>query len=190
MVQQGCLPGYALSLQSLQSFFSNFTDANKLGNSKKFWSFIKSKRKDQCEVPPLVHNGVTHTDNLTKADILNKQFASVFTNEDTSYIPKLQGVPYPTIQSVQIYQDGVIQLLQQLDNSKAYGYDNIPGRLLKEFAFELSSPLTLIFQASLKQGQPPSDWKHANIIPIFKKGVRSAPVIIGPYLLPAYVVKY
>jgi len=88
--------------QSLQSFISNLTDANKSGNSKNFWSFIKSKRKDQCEVPPLVYNGVTHTNNLTKTDILNKQFASVFTN-DTLYIPKLQGVPYPTIQSIQIY---------------------------------------------------------------------------------------
>jgi len=139
-------------------FISNFTDANKSGNSKKFWSFIKSKRKDQCEVPLLVYNGVTHTDNLTKADILNKQFASVFTNKDTLYIPKLQGVPYPTILSIQIYQDGVIQLLQQLDNSKAYGPNNIPGRLLKEFAFELSSLFTLIFQASLKWGQLPNNW--------------------------------
>ena len=43
--------------------------------------------------------------------------------------------------------------------------------------------LTLIFQASLKQGQPPSDWKHANITPIFKKGVQSAPVNYRPISL-------
>ena len=60
--------------------------------------------------------------------------------------------------------------MQQLDYSKAYGPDKIPGRLLKETANELSPPLTLIFQASLKQGQLPNNWKHANITPVFKKG--------------------
>ena len=71
-------------------------------------------------------------------------------------------------------QDGVIQLMQQLDYSQVYGPDKIP-RHLKETAIELSSPLTLIFQTSLKQGQLPDDWKQANITPVFNKGAQSAP---------------
>ena len=63
-----------------------------------------------------------------------------------------------------------MQLMQQLDNSKACGPDKISGRLLKETANELSPSLTLIFQTSLKQGQLPNDWKHAKITPMFKKG--------------------
>ena len=93
-------------------FLTNLTDVNKSGSSKKYWSFIKSKRKDQCEVLPLVCYGVTHTDDLTKANVLNNQFTSVFTNEHTSYIPKLQDIPYHTIQSIQIHRYGVIQLTQ------------------------------------------------------------------------------
>ena len=77
--QQECRKAY-------NHFIANLTDVNKPGSSKKFWSFIKSKRKDQCEVPPLVCNGATHTDDLTKANVLNNQFTSVFTNERTSYI--------------------------------------------------------------------------------------------------------
>ena len=61
-------------------------------------------------------------------------------------IPEPQGTPYPTIQSIQIHWDGVIQLMQQLDYSKAYSPDKFPGCLLKETAVELSSPLTLIFK--------------------------------------------
>ena len=182
LIQHQCRKAY-------NHFIANLTDANKSGNSKKFWSFIKSKRKDQCEIPPLVYNGVTHTDDLTKANILNNQFTSVFTNENTLYIPKLQGVPYPIIQSIQIHQDGVTQLMQQLDYSKAYGPDKIPGRLLKETANELSPPLTLIFQASLKQGQLPNDWKHANITPVFKKGARSAPANYRPISLTCICCK-
>ena len=182
LTQQECRKAY-------NHFIANLTDVNKPGSSKKFWSFIKSKRKDQCEVPPLVCNGATHTDDLTKANVLNNQFTSVFTNERTSYIPKPQGTPYPTIQSIQIHRDGVIQLMQQLDYSKAYGLDKIPGHLLKETAVELSSPLTLIFQASLKQGQLPKDWKHANITPVFKKGVRSSPVNYRPISLTCICCK-
>ena len=183
LTQRQCCKAY-------YNFTTNLTDANKSGNIKKFWSFIKSKRKDQCKVLPLVYNGVTHTDNLTKANILNNQSTSVFTNKNAEYIPKLQGVPYSTIQSIQIHQDGVIQLMQQLDYSKAYGPDEIPGCLLKETATELSSPLTLIFQASLKQGQLPDDWKHANITPVFKREHSHLLQNTGPYLLLAYVVKY
>ena len=64
-----------------------------------------------CEIPPVVCNEVTYTDDLTKANVLNNQFTSVFTNECISYIPKLQGIPYPTIKSIQLHQDGVIQLM-------------------------------------------------------------------------------
>ena len=69
-------------------YISNLVDTNNSGgNSKKFWSFIKHQRKDQCEVPPLFYNGITHTDNLTKANILNEHFTSVFTKENTAHIP-------------------------------------------------------------------------------------------------------
>ena len=70
------------------------------------------------------------------------------------HIPKLQSVSYPTIQSIQIHQDSVIQMLRQLHFSKAYGPDKIPGLFLRETAIELSSPLTLIFQASLTRPAP------------------------------------
>ena len=51
----------------------------------------------------------------------------------TSYIPKLQGIPYPTIQSIEIHRNSIIQLLHAA-TCKAYGPDKIPGHLLKEIA--------------------------------------------------------
>ena len=51
---------------------------------------------------------------------------------------------------------------------KAEGSDHIPTGLLKEFATELSLVMTLIFQASLQQGEIPADWRQANITPVFK----------------------
>jgi len=114
-----------------------------------------------------------------KARILNDQFSSVFTEEDTSYSPSMDGTSYPTMESVTITVHGIMKLLQGLNPHKAQGPDNIPPRLLKEFAFELAPALTLLFQASLKQGTAPDDWKQALVTPVFKKGDRTAPAHIA-----------
>jgi hypothetical protein len=46
---------------------------------------------------------------------------------------------------------------------------------LKDLGEEISPILTIIFQQSLDTGEVPSDWRLANISPIFKKGDRSVP---------------
>ena len=49
---------------------------------KKFWQFIKSMRKDYMRIPvSLKDKGMTVIDARAKADLLNKQFESVFTKE-------------------------------------------------------------------------------------------------------------
>ena len=40
-------------------------------NLKKFWSFIKSKKKENSGVAPLLKNGTVHSNSQAKADILN-----------------------------------------------------------------------------------------------------------------------
>ncbi len=46
---------------------------------KKFWSFIKSRRKDYNGVASLRNNGTTTEIPEGRANILNKQLESVFT---------------------------------------------------------------------------------------------------------------
>ena len=49
---------------------------------KKFWSFIKSKKCDALGVSALrADDGLTYTDSTSKANILNRQFESVFNKE-------------------------------------------------------------------------------------------------------------
>ena len=61
-------------------------------------------------------------------------------------------------------------MLKNLDASKATGPDEIPAKILKEFAYKFSPLLADIFNKSINCGEVPNDWKQANVIPVFKKG--------------------
>ena len=150
--------------------FVNDMIANK---SKKFWTFVKSKRNDNTGVAPLKKNGIIYSDSKTKAEVLNQQFASVFTDDGDRKLPDKGNSTYPSLPNIQVRVDGVVKLLRNLNPHKAGGPDNIRPKFLREVAEELAPALTLLFQASLDQGQIPSDWKEGLVTPIFKKGERS-----------------
>ena len=73
---------------------------------------------------------------------------------------------------IQISEDGVEKLLKDLNPHKAMGPDGLHPRILKQLASTIAPTLQIIFQKSISTGRVPSDWKQANISPIFKKGER------------------
>ena len=150
---------------------------------KKLFSFVKDKKCDSSGVAPLKKDGTTHNDATTKSEILNGQFLSAFTMEDTTSIPDLGTSDYPDAPEIKVHPNGVNKLLRNLKPHTATGPDDISPRFLKEMAEPLTPILTLIFSASLKQGQTPDDWKEANVSPIFKKGDKSQPANYRPVSL-------
>ena len=73
-------------------YVSKFLDL-KDNNSKKLWSFVKTKCKDQCGIP-LYNIMDNHTLIVlyNKANLFNSHFSSVFTKEDASYVPELSNI--------------------------------------------------------------------------------------------------
>ena len=118
-------------------------------------------------VASLKKDGNTVGDARGKAEVLNSQFSSVFT-EDDSPIPNLGTSSTPDAPNIQVGRNGVMKLLRGLKPHKATGPDEISSRFLKEMASPITPALTLIYQASLEQGQIPDEWKTANVAPIFK----------------------
>jgi hypothetical protein len=141
--------------------------------SKKFWTYIKHCRTNNTNINQLKHEGILHSNSKDKANILNQQFKSVFTKEQnpTTITPNpLPHPQHPLLQDINITEPGVRNLLKNIKPHKASGPDNISARVLKELALEIAPFLTLIFQKSYTTGKLPSDWKQANITPIYKKG--------------------
>ena len=75
-----------------------------------------------------------------------------------------------TMPPIDITCQGVENLLTKLDPSKATGPDGISPRILKTLAKETAPILTTIFRHSLKTGCVPTQWKKANVTPVYKKG--------------------
>ena len=71
-------------------------------------------------------------------------------------------LPYVTV-SV----DEIVDILRSLDSKKAIGHDKLPTIVLKECADSLAPSITAIINFSLNKGFQLSDWKKANIPPIF-----------------------
>ena len=159
------------------------------GDSGPFWRYIRSQRQDNTGIAPLKAGGKLHPDSTSKAEILNTQFKSVFTQEDTSDIPHLFGPDYPTIANLVVMPEGVRKLLDNINPKKAAGPDQIPCRILKELATELTPVLTAIFNQSLTSGNLPSIWTKAIVAPIFKKGDRCLPENYRPVSLTCVCCK-
>ena len=58
--------------------------------------------------------------------------------------------------------------LKAVKSNKAPGPDSLPNWILNNFSMEISEPVTMIFNASIKQAQVPTQWKEANVVPVPK----------------------
>ena len=119
-------------------------------------------------------NGSSCTNSEDKATAFNTYFSSVF-NIDTSIPGNLPTSPYTDniVSTLEFSYEEVASALQCLNVSKTPGPDELHPRILKECAYELSTSICIIFNKSIRLGRLPDDWKHANITPVFKKGIKT-----------------
>ena len=150
------------------------SDEPNRGN-KKLWSFIKHRKTDSVGVTPLKYKGMLWDKPKDKAEILNEQFKSVFSDPTPDELePPVTETdrPYPDIDELHITSDGVQKLLENLNPNKSMGPNQIHQRVLKQLATAVAPIFTVIFNKSLHSGEVPEDWRKANVAPIFKKGKR------------------
>ena len=159
-------------------------------NPKEFYSYVNKKKTLACSIGPLIKENKLTNDENEMASILNNFFASVFTNEDcTSYQPLEHKSTQNILQQISIEEIDVLRVIDKIKVNKSPGPDKISPRVLQEVKFQISKPLSILFNKSLALGKVPLDWKSANVTPIFKKGEKSHPGNYRPISLTSVVCK-
>ena len=120
----------------------------------------------------------------------NEYFFQFSPNDGTS--ESYQGpsvIPAHHLSEIRLSIPEVIKVLEDIDVNKAHGPDNIPGRLLKETAPEIASPVCRLVNLSLSLGKFPDQWKLANVCPVYKSDDSSLSKNYRPISLLCVVFK-
>ena len=154
---------------------------------KKLFGFLSS-RADAQGIAVLKKGDAAFTDNVDQANLLNSKFQSVFsirsplslaklchstllngTASLLNLLPESVNCKYPSMPDIDISTSGIAKFLSNLNVSKAAGPDSLRPVGLKELGQVIAPTISIIFQVLLDSGTVPSDWKKAQVCPLFKQ---------------------
>ena len=162
----------SLLRKAKRSYERGIADDAKI-NPKRFWYHARRKLKCKSSIASLLED-IKNTNSLKyddkdKAEILQKQFLSVFTGETDVCIDSLPPRTHSIIEKIILSTKAVHEMLVKLNVHKSLGPDNIHPRILRELADMLSLPIAILFNKSIECEKLPREWKQAYVSPIYKK---------------------
>ena len=113
--------------------------------------------------------GYRHTDQPTDLRYYGGKTEQSTVDDSNATLPPHEP-PNSILENKILSEQDILDVLGLLDINKANGPDLINPKLLKEGACVLAPYLANIFNASLSTSYFPTEWKLANVIPVFKKG--------------------
>ena len=73
-----------------------------------------------------------------------------------------------SLRSMNFFQDDILKIIQNLNPNKAHGPDKISIRMIKVCGNSICKPLEMIFKSCIIEGEFPSEWKKADVVPVHK----------------------
>ena len=156
---------YTIQLKK-NNFYSDKVRHLKKSDCRSWWKLINQlsgRSNTTTPIHPEEDDALLINDKL----VTTLNYFILYVNEDipTLNMSKLRACLPAADQLPTIHPYQICKKLLILNPFKTAGPDNIPPRILKEFAYKLSDPLEDIFNISLYSATTPSHWKSANISP-------------------------
>ena len=141
--------------------------------SRKFFKFVNKKLNSRSSIPPLIDsNQNLLTSDKDKANFFNTQFQSFFVKDDGT-TPSFSPKQVPEMLPFTITAQDVKSALSEMKDKLTRTPEDIPSYFFKRAFLTTTSPLLIIFNASLQKNTIPPAWKQAIVVPVFKKGNRN-----------------
>jgi len=158
-------------------------------NPKRFWSYFKSKTKNHS-LPDEIHNdNLSCSDPQDKATMFNSYFVSLFSSNQVMQFPSIPNNVVPIIPDPVFTSYEIDVILAHLDVNSACGPSGISPVILKKCHYLISPSLAVIFNVSIQTSKIPSEWKRANVTPVFKKSDKHSVINYRPISLLCCVSK-
>ena len=141
-------------------------------NPRKLYGHLRSLTTTKTRPDFFIVNGSPIYDPQQVANAFNHFFHSTFSSPSDFALPSTSDLPTPCSQlsTVEITRTDVYTALCALDETKAYGCDEIHPKVLKKCLLSLLDSVHSLFVMCLSNRLIPVEWKTHKITPIPKKG--------------------
>ena len=160
-------------------------------NPRAFYSYANRKRKQKCKIGPLIDSeGNLQSDPKVMADLLQKQYVKVFSEDNTpDNQESTEDNTANVLADIEFSEEDIIKAINAMPEKSSPGPDKFPSILIKKCKEELSIPLYLLWRKSLDTGSVPIGHKQQTIVPIFKKESKAKPQNYRPVSLTSHILK-
>ena len=128
---------------------------NRNMNPKQYYSYVNSAKRNKSRFGPLKDNGEFVINPVDQAKLMNKFYLSVFTrsNGDSPSKPAING--NEILNDIKVTEERVKEVIDGVRENAAPGPDKIQPIFLKMLQEEVATPLKILFQKSIDDGQIP-----------------------------------
>ena len=160
-------------------------------NPRYFFSYAKRFAKVASNIGPLKDkDGIIHQDPKTMADILQRQYVSVFSDPSSPDLKDPKFAPSEfCIEDINFSTEDIIDAINEIDPYSATSDQDILAKVIKECKENICVPIDIIWKRSFHSETIPPACKTQFISPIFKKGYRTYPENYRPISLTSHFIK-